>query len=71
MKIQEEGVSIDVRQIKTVRYAIINDDDRLCKVGSSKRPATFATYDNAKKVFNSVYSSKRLVKVYYEDINSA
>ncbi len=57
-----------MNEIKTIRYAIINDEDRLCKVGSSKRPATFATLGNAKKVYNGVRGSKRLLAVYYMEV---
>jgi hypothetical protein len=57
-------------EIKTIRFAIINDDDRLCKVGSSNRPATFATLDNAVKVFDGIYGSKRIVSVHYEEMSA-
>lgn len=36
-------------EIKSLRFARIDDNGRLCKVGSSRRPATFSSFKNAMK----------------------
>ena len=56
-------------QIKTIRYAIIDSDDRLCKVGSSRRPATFSTFDGAMKWAGGALSNQRLVEVSYKEVS--
>ena len=45
-----------MKQIKTVRYAIVNNNDRLAKVGSSQRPATFSDKKSAEYAFDTLCS---------------
>jgi len=58
-------------KIKTIRYAIIDKNDRLCKVGSSQRPATFSELNNAIRWYSALDKSGevRLVDVFYREIN--
>ena len=60
-----------MNEISTVKYAIIDKNNRLMKVGSSRRPATFATLENAESKFDYLskyhnYNGMQLVKVWYE-----
>ena len=41
-----------MKRIKTVKYAIVNHNDRLAKVGSSRRPATFSSIQDAEDAFD-------------------
>ena len=53
--------------IKTIRFAIIDSEGRLGKVGSSGRPATFSTLNNASKWLHRMNHDQRLVRVLYEE----
>lgn len=43
-----------MRKIETVKYAVVDKNYRLMKVGSSRRPATFSSLDLAEKWFDSL-----------------
>lgn len=58
-----------MNEISTVKYAIIDRNNKLMKVGSSRRPATFSTLENAESKFDYLskhYNGIQLVKVWYE-----